>query len=76
MTVEQLLDKYGGFTLSNKAYIDMGGKRVLVGRITSDKFELTEEGKAIVAAQVSIIVPEAPSPTTRKRSKSVQSTAE
>ncbi len=73
MTVEDLVAKYNGFILSNKARVAIGDKQIIVGRATDTGFTLTPEGEELAAAGVEIIIPKA---TTRTRAKPVQSTDE
>lgn len=73
MTVEELVAKYNGTILSNKARVTIGDKQIIVGRAGERGFELTAEGEELANTGVEIVIPKA---TTRSRAKSVQSTDE
>ena len=73
MNVEELVAKYNGTILANKARVTIGDKQIIVGRAGEKGFELTAEGVELATVGVEIVVPKA---TTRTRVKPVQSTDE
>jgi hypothetical protein len=50
MTVYDLIDKYSGVILSNKARVQVDGKTVIVGVFENSKLVLTPEGEALAAS--------------------------
>lgn len=64
MTHEDLIARYNGYVLNNKARVVVEGRNIVVARAVGDRWELTDEGRALanVIDVAAVEVPPAPAP--------------
>ena len=64
MTHEELVARYGGYVLNNKARVVVDGRNVVVARILNGEWALTAEGAELanVIDVTPVEVPAAPAP--------------
>lgn len=69
MNIYELLEKYGGEIVSNKAVIVLDGEPIEVGGVVDNEFQLNEKGKELAANEDL-----APKPEKKKRARNEDGT--